>query len=820
MAKIQPLKAPSGALSTVKPLKIKPTVSSPERIAFPGIYDNPAKIAAEAASRVAPESPNLKRLFGVTRADLQDIANSREGNLPGALPGAAENPKGSAAAEKIMTPKNVQRILDVNAEATKFPELVRGMDPWYVMDPFFKRMVELMGKEKAVEEYTRMNILSGMASPGSEVMTEIPRGSAAYFLNKKGRWNEFMDSVAIPQKGRKSAGVAEDIIGVPGHVYHRTAQAEPMDKYLRSGEFTMTTPKVPLYIESSGVPETGFQTRTPVGDAHWSRAVGLGDTRTSKNFGASVSNPEMTQLAPWWREKIAKQLGIESVPAQARTWGAFSGQTGVTTPIGSPKLEMIADQIMDTARRLDVSPETARDLVMMGEARIGKAEGGMVETPAQEAIADTVQNPNAARMLEMDLANLSLMQQPKQPRRMADGGSVANPEEKLRLFYEKRPQLPAGVVADTGQADGVYQDPTVASETSRLFGMDPKADRLSILPRFSREEGLVAPQFLYEAAKAITAPGVAARGYEVAPEEAVNLAMNVAGAGYGAGAAMRNPTGKGGKDLGMFVGQKSNTWDMDKYDMALKMDKAGIDPAEINRYTGYYKNPSSKVWSQEISDASAKIVGKMPESVGDTVPLGSLVRHENLFYAYPDMKNISVTREAGSGATYYPDKNKISIGSDIKDPITQLKVLIHEAQHSIQNKEHFPRGTNRGEMEQFITPEMAKINERLGELFYADKRDPKDAKEFKDLTKKLRELKQKHKGDAFETYMRSEGEAQARAAEERMLLSEKQRREIVPTASFDRPMSQLHQLYANGGTVRMSPEEMLVEMMESKYGRR
>ena len=51
--------------------------------------------------------------------------------------------------------------------------------------------------------------------------------------------------------------------------------------------------------------------------------------------------------------------------------------------------------------------------------KMGYAEGGMVETPTQEAIADTVQNPNAARMLEMDLANLALMQQPQ---RMKDGG--------------------------------------------------------------------------------------------------------------------------------------------------------------------------------------------------------------------------------------------------------------------------------------------------------------------------------------------------------------------------------------------------------------
>jgi hypothetical protein len=55
--------------------------------------------------------------------------------------------------------------------------------------------------------------------------------------------------------------------------------------------------------------------------------------------------------------------------------------------------------------------------------KMGYAEGGMVETPAQEAIANTVQNPNAARMLEMDLANLALMnQQPQQPQRMAEGG--------------------------------------------------------------------------------------------------------------------------------------------------------------------------------------------------------------------------------------------------------------------------------------------------------------------------------------------------------------------------------------------------------------
>jgi hypothetical protein len=244
-------------------------------------------------------------------------------------------------------------------------------------------MVQLLGPEQANIEYRKMNTLMGMASPGSEVLTEIPRGTAAYFLQKQGRFPEFVEHLGKPEDLR--GDVPSDIVNVPGHMYHQTAQATPMGRYLETGELQMKSPKVPMYIEASQVPEIGFQTRTPVGDAHWSRAVGLADTRGARTIkgkeavpGASVSNPEMTQLAPWWREQIAKELGIESVPAQARTWGVFSGQTGVTTPIGAPKLELLAQKIMETAQRLGVSPETARDMVITGQTYAGKKDGGAV----------------------------------------------------------------------------------------------------------------------------------------------------------------------------------------------------------------------------------------------------------------------------------------------------------------------------------------------------------------------------------------------------------------------------------------------------------
>ena len=362
--------------------KVKQTVKNAQRIAYPGIYGNPKEIAALAASRVAPEDPLLNQIFGVTRADMYQQAHGRQG-MPhlGMLPGAAANPKGSMATEGVMNKRNEQRLLDVMSEAQMHEGLRHGMEPWYYMNPLFDQMVKLLGLEKATEEYKKMNALMGMASSASEVNAEIPRGSLAYWLQNQGRFNEF-----VKHAGKRSPERPADFGEVPGHIVHKTAQAIPMQKFLERGEVDMSSPKVPMYIEASGVPATGFQTRTPVGDAHWSRAVGLADTRNSQFKkgeevipSKSVTTPEMSALGPWWRHKIASQLGLESVPAQALAWGAFAPQTGVTTPIGAPKLELIAKQIGLTAQRLGVSPQTARDLVLTGKERMGKKKGGKVK---------------------------------------------------------------------------------------------------------------------------------------------------------------------------------------------------------------------------------------------------------------------------------------------------------------------------------------------------------------------------------------------------------------------------------------------------------
>lgn len=369
--------AASEALSAGKAVS---TVMRPRRMAYPGIYSSPADLAAEAASRVAPESPLLKQLFGVNRDDLWDMSQqgNRAGNIVDRPFNAAAKAKGAAHASEVMNPRNVNRIQDLIGEAQQHPELYQGMASWYTMDPLYKRFVDIYGPEEAVNQYNKFNTLTGMASPGSEVLTEFNRGTGANWLATQGRFDDFQKYAGLAEYKRGS-DFPSDMRGIIGHPYHSTAQAGPMSQYLESGNIDgMGSAKVPSYIAASGVPETGFQTQWPVGDAHWSRLVGLPDVRgarTSKGVevlpNASASVPEMTALGPWWKDKIAEPMGLQAVPAQAVVWGAGSGATGVTSPIGAGKLELLSQQIGKAADRMGVSPETARDMIIRGQAHAG-----------------------------------------------------------------------------------------------------------------------------------------------------------------------------------------------------------------------------------------------------------------------------------------------------------------------------------------------------------------------------------------------------------------------------------------------------------------
>ena len=353
------------------------TIADPSEITkWEGIYGNPAEIARSAAEHTTPESPWLKELFGVTRPDLVAMSEQMTGNETPYTNFAAK-PKGSKIAPNVITPQNTQRIVDTLAEADKYPDL-RAMRGWYMMHPAYQMLEKEYGPDQAVNMLKRFNAFTGMTSPGSDVISELNRGSAANYLDNQGQFDLFQKFAGYSDD-KRGAGFPDSLRDVIGHPYHKTAHVSPMLKYLDSGEVQMESPKVPLYIQSSGVPETGFQTQLPVGDAHFVRGIGLAHARPWKNVkgesmpnGDSITNTELQTLGDWYRGNIGGALGWESVPTQAMQWGALHQQTGVKTPVGAPKLELIADQVAQDALRRGLDPRRHVLDVLSGRNYIGR----------------------------------------------------------------------------------------------------------------------------------------------------------------------------------------------------------------------------------------------------------------------------------------------------------------------------------------------------------------------------------------------------------------------------------------------------------------
>jgi hypothetical protein len=71
-------------------------------------------------------------------------------------------------------------------------------------------------------------------------------------------------------------------------------------------------------------------------------------------------------------------MNMEAVPAQAFTWGTYGPQTGVRTNVGAGKLELLAQNIWERAKKLGVDPAWLRDQVLTGKGHASiLATGGL-----------------------------------------------------------------------------------------------------------------------------------------------------------------------------------------------------------------------------------------------------------------------------------------------------------------------------------------------------------------------------------------------------------------------------------------------------------
>nr|WP_315059070.1 LPD23 domain-containing protein [uncultured Campylobacter sp.] len=100
-----------------------------------------------------------------------------------------------------------------------------------------------------------------------------------------------------------------------------------------------------------------------------------------------------------------------------------------------------------------------------------------------------------------------------------------------------------------------------------------------------------------------------------------------------------------GKDVSLnsFAGQKAITANVGKLDQAKAMLEKGADEVEIWQKTGWFKDKDG-AWKFEIGDSNARLNPEF-QSGGR---LGELLDHEELFKAYPELKDVTVVKIGGA----------------------------------------------------------------------------------------------------------------------------------------------------------------------------
>lgn len=116
----------------------------------------------------------------------------------------------------------------------------------------------------------------------------------------------------------------------------------------------------------------------------------------------------------------------------------------------------------------------------------------------------------------------------------------------------------------------------------------------------------------------------------------------------------------------------------------------------IRKATGWHEGMDGK-WRFEINDSRMQLRTDAAD-IPNYTTLGELVDAPELFEAYPDMADLSVTfhtLEGGQNGGYSRKFDSIELSRDLKNrPETLLNSLIHEVQHAIQSREGFASGAN------------------------------------------------------------------------------------------------------------------------------
>jgi hypothetical protein len=206
----------------------------------------------------------------------------------------------------------------------------------------------------------------------------------------------------------------------------------------------------------------------------------------------------------------------------------------------------------------------------------------------------------------------------------------------------------------------------------------------------------------------------------VAAEFGAETAMNL----VGGGTAFAQPGA-----AGIFGGKLAKTANAEKLAQAEGMAAKGANRDEIWNQTGWFRGADNK-WRFEIPDDAAtfhrstmhpvdyNIFGKT--ITADTGTASSVLRHDQLWDAYPDQNFMTVVQGRGDfKGQYSPPIGKgndasISLNFDRLETAPEMRsTMLHEMQHAIQEREGFARGANPESLRALDNPDVTIYREAV-----------------------------------------------------------------------------------------------------------
>jgi hypothetical protein len=308
---------------------------------------------------------------------------------------------------------------------------------------------------------------------------------------------------------------------------------------------------------------------------------------------------------------------------------------------------------------------------------------------------------------------------------------------------------------------------------------------------------------LKSAWEALKAPGDALAGrFDPNTEEGVRRATDMAGWMIGAPAPVAGKLADG--TLGSFAGVTSKTLDRSKLSYAQLEKSMGKHPDDVYQNTGFFQGADGR-WRYEIPDDKSKVniehfdedtsgnlitprtgktdfFGKRTEGL----KLQHVLDHPELYKAYPWLadKDILPMPSGMKGISGMAASEGIYLGRQPADSMRD--VLLHEAQHYIQEREGFALG---GSSRQFLAPKWVKAQELYDKGVEKGHIDPTHP----EAIKYKQEIDAAHDA-AYEKYTRLMGEVESRNVEVRRNLSASDRTRFPPHSTEDVARAdQIHQ---------------------------